>query len=138
MRGTFLKNRDIFTKLCGDDAMKHVILVTTKWAEVEPDKGAAREEQLKMKFWKETLDKGALTERFMCTHESAWNIVDKLVGRSVPKRELVDQPLRKGKPVDNRVLQIRKGVVDLRRSLSQTAAARTLSKLSGEAFILYA
>jgi hypothetical protein len=53
----------MFTKLCGDDAMKNVTLVTTKWARVELEEGAMREEQLKMKFWKGMLDKGAVTAR---------------------------------------------------------------------------
>jgi hypothetical protein len=85
MRRSFIRNYTMFTKLCRDDAMKHVILVTTKWARVEPGEGAEREEQLKAEFWNDMLDKGAVTARFMRTHDSAWSIVDQLLARSAPK-----------------------------------------------------
>jgi hypothetical protein len=127
MRGSFIKNYAMFAKLCGDDAMKHVILVTTKWAKVELDEGEMREEQLKMEFWKETLNKGAITERFTRTHESAWNIVNQLVARSVPK----DQS------VDDRALQIQTELVALGRSLPETEAGKTLRKYLQDALKQY-
>jgi hypothetical protein len=111
MRGTFLKNRDIFTKLCGDDAMRNVILVTTKWAEVVPEAGERCEEELKADVWKDMLSKGAATARFMHTCESAWEIVNLLV----PKERL-------------HALLIQQQLVDLGRSLPETAAGMTLQK----------
>jgi hypothetical protein len=110
VRGTFLKNRDIFTKLCGDDAMKNVVLVTTKWTKVGLEEGETREEQLKKEFWKEMVDKGTITARFMHTHESAWGIVDQLV------------------PKERRALLIQQELVELGRSLPETAAGKTLRK----------
>jgi hypothetical protein len=82
MHGSSIKNYAMFTKLCGNGAMKHVILVTTKWARVELHEGERREEQLKAEFWKGMIDKGAVTARFVETRDSAWSIVDQLLARS--------------------------------------------------------
>jgi exonuclease VII small subunit len=111
MRGSFVKNYAMFTKLCGDDAMKNVVLVTTKWTGIPEELGKSREDELKTEFWKENLDKGAATARFMHTHKSAWAIVDQLV----PKERL-------------RALLIQHQLVELKRSLPETAAGKTLRK----------
>jgi hypothetical protein len=109
MRGSFLKNYDMFTKLCGDDAMTNVVLVTTKWAQVSQEVGEAREQQLKKKFWASMLNLGSATARFMHTPKSAWDIVDLLV----PKEQL-------------RALAIQHELLDLGRSLPETRAGITL------------
>ena len=41
--------------LCGDTLLKNVLLVTTKWGEVEPAIGEKREEDLKNIHWKGTM-----------------------------------------------------------------------------------
>jgi hypothetical protein len=69
---TFLKNRDTFTKLCGDDVMQNAILVTTKWTKVGLEEGERREEQLKNEFWKEMVDKGTITARFTSRRGGSW------------------------------------------------------------------
>jgi hypothetical protein len=109
MRGSFLKNYDMFTKLCGDDAMANVIFATTKWDEIVFDAGIAREEELKTEFWQSVLDRGSYAARFMNTQASAWEIINLLV----PKERL-------------RALLIQQELVDLGRSLPETKAGIAL------------
>ncbi|KAG2074693.1 P-loop containing nucleoside triphosphate hydrolase protein, partial [Suillus decipiens] len=51
MFGTSRKNLAMFRRLCGADAEKNVVLVTTKWGDVSPEMGESRERQLKSSFW---------------------------------------------------------------------------------------
>jgi hypothetical protein len=46
MKGSAKKNLLMFEKLCGEDALKKVILVTTMWDKVPLDEAEAREKQL--------------------------------------------------------------------------------------------
>jgi hypothetical protein len=71
----------MLNKLCGNDALSKVILVTTKWGDISADVGQRREQQLADTYWKEMLDKGSEMARFMNTPESAWAIVDLIVSR---------------------------------------------------------
>ena len=60
--------------------VSRVVLATTKWDDVLPDIGQRREQQLSETYWKEMLDKGSNMTRFLLTHESAWDIVDLILG----------------------------------------------------------
>lgn len=79
MFGTSRKNLDMFRKLCGDDALKNVILATTKWAGVSPELGARREKQLADMYWNEMIDHGSTVVRFNDSHPSACDIIDNIV-----------------------------------------------------------
>jgi hypothetical protein len=120
IRRSFVKNYHMFIKLCGDDAMRNVIIVTTKWTEVTPEEGERREQQLRVEFWKDVLQKGAVVARFMHTHESAWEIVDQLV----PKKRL-------------RALLIQEELVKSEMSLPETQAGKTLLKYLQDALKRY-
>ena len=39
-------------KLCGDAALKNVVLITNMWSEVPPNVGEAREKELSSEFFK--------------------------------------------------------------------------------------
>lgn len=53
MQGSAKKNLFMFKKLCGNDALKNVILATTMWDRVSQSEGDARELELTstMDFW---------------------------------------------------------------------------------------
>jgi hypothetical protein len=109
MLGSFLKNYDMFGQLCGDEALANVVLVTTMWGRTPEEEGASREQELKQNFWAVMLGHGSLTARYMHTHESAWEIVDMLL----PKERLHS-------------LLIQRELVDLGKTIPETAAGRTL------------
>ena len=95
MLGSLRHNFQMFNKLCGDEAARNVILVTTKWGHVVPDTGEKRAQQLEQSFWQDTLRVGSRHIRFLSTLESAWRIVNAITERDsindvFIQRELVD------------------------------------------------
>ncbi|KAF7422434.1 hypothetical protein PC9H_010590 [Pleurotus ostreatus] len=65
MGGTSTRNFRMFRKLCGDDSLRNVVLVTNMWGQVPLDVGEAREQELKQEdmFFKPVLDEGAQLKR---------------------------------------------------------------------------
>ena len=85
----------MFREICGDEALKNVVLVTNMWGEVSLGVGEAREDELSSKFFKPVLDKGAQMSRHHNTVESAHDIIRK-IAKNFPvalriQRELVDE-----------------------------------------------
>lgn len=87
----------MFRKLCGDDTLKNVLLVTTMWGIVESDVGEARENQLRTNdlLFKPVLDKGANMIRHDNTSGRAQDIL-RIIMKNHPaplriQRELVDE-----------------------------------------------
>ncbi|KAI5988357.1 P-loop containing nucleoside triphosphate hydrolase protein [Pisolithus albus] len=109
--GTPLRNYRMFNELCGKDNFKNVILVTSMWDVVTEEVGSAREQELRVDFWKAMIALGSTTHRFEGTTESAWKIINSL---SVP-------PLASRRP-----LQIQWEMVDKHIPLHRTAAGRTV------------
>jgi hypothetical protein len=65
----------MFQSLCGNDALKNVILVTTMWDEVDEEEGINRETELSTTYWNSMIELGCHTSRFYNDTESAWDIV---------------------------------------------------------------
>ena len=93
-------------ELCGDHALKNVILVTNMWGDVSPDVGEAREQELVRPLFKSALDEGARLARHYNTSKSAHDII-----RCVMK----NQPIP---------LQIQCELVDEHKDLPDTAGGR--------------
>jgi len=67
MAGSPLKTLTMFGKICGDKAAQKAILVTSMWDNVQgigKEAAVSREAELKMRFWRESLNCGAGTARF--------------------------------------------------------------------------
>ncbi|KAF9469798.1 P-loop containing nucleoside triphosphate hydrolase protein [Collybia nuda] len=109
MAGAPHKNLHVFTKLCGDDAIRNVILATTMWSRVKKEIGEKREAELQQEYWKKMLDKGSQTTRFEGTALSAWKIVNIIVAGQRPTSVLLQEEM-----------------VDLEKRLSETQAGITL------------
>ncbi|KAI0080924.1 hypothetical protein K474DRAFT_1704220 [Panus rudis PR-1116 ss-1] len=97
MGGISRRNLNMFRKLCGDDTLKNVLLVTTMWGLVDPVKGTAREEQLATDelLFKPILDGGARMVRHDNTLGGAHDVI-RMVLRNHPlplliQKELVDE-----------------------------------------------
>ena len=96
MGGISRRNFNMFRKLCGDETLKNVLIVTTMWGLVDPQVGEAREEQLKTydTFFKPVLDKGAQMARHDNTRQCAQDLVRMIMNRPQAlriQRELVDE-----------------------------------------------
>jgi len=109
MAGTPHRNLRMFGELCGDNAVKKVVLVTTMWDKVQPDTGARRETELFEKYWKTMINYGASTDRFSNSAESAWKIVNLILEQHAFE-----------------VLLLQEELVDLKRALNETQAGKTL------------
>lgn len=106
--GTPLKNLRMFERLCGKKALQNVILVTTMWDKVHGSTGSEREKELKSGYWKGMIKRGSRAVRYRNTSDSAWAILDSIVG-------------------DNRLaVLLQKEMVDMEIKLHETDAGRTL------------
>jgi len=85
----------MFKEMCGIEAAKNVVIVTSMWDEVHADRGEAREKELKSIFFKPILDQGAQLLRNDNTQQSAQRIIAHFIeNQPVPLRiqqEIVDE-----------------------------------------------
>lgn len=89
--------------LCGDSGLSNVLLATTKWGQVAPAKGEARERELSSKYWQEMVRNGSGMARFNLTQESALEIIDSLLQKAPisilslqdQQRSFIGQPTKK-------------------------------------------
>ncbi|KAF6753687.1 P-loop containing nucleoside triphosphate hydrolase protein [Ephemerocybe angulata] len=112
MGGISLKNFRTFRKLCGEQTLRNVVIVTNMWSGVDPHLGEERERELATNdtFFKPALDKGTKMFRHTDSLESALSIIRYILGN---------------RPV---VLQIQKELVDEKKDISQTAAVDELER----------
>jgi hypothetical protein len=112
MQGSARKNLVTFNKLCGEGALKRVILASTMWDITREEVAVMREQELKetSHFWGWMLSQGSSCHRYNNTPESARQIVLSLIGR--------------GDPI---VTDLQTQMVDNGLSLEETAAGRDLN-----------
>ena len=113
MSGAPLKNLHMFAKLCGDGAIKNVVLATTMWSKVKPEIGSRREVELQTTYWRGMLDLGSRMMRFEDSFEAAWNMIDEIV---TPR----------GDSDSDHARLLQEELVDLGRRLSETGVGKTL------------
>ena len=100
----------MFRKLCGDPALRSVVLVTNMWDEVSPDVGEAREYELYNNFSKLAMLKGMRMFQHHNTIASAHDIVRMIIPNA---------------PV---VLQIQWELVIEKKDILNTAAGDAINK----------
>ncbi|ORY19538.1 P-loop containing nucleoside triphosphate hydrolase protein [Clohesyomyces aquaticus] len=101
-----VKTLDIFKKICGDLALKNVLLVTSRWGEVDEDLGSKRERELRENFWAYMLHKGSTLTRFHGDKPGAAALMSQLLSK------------------DTVVLDLQRDLVDEGRNLDQTSAGQ--------------
>ena len=100
----------MFRKLCGEQTLKNIVLMTNMWGRVTPQQGADREQQLKDDFFKAAIEKGAQLCRHTDTLESA---------RAVLRMILEEQ---------SAVLEIQRELIDEHKDIRQTGAGEELNR----------
>ena len=84
IKGTALRNLEVFKKLCGDRALRSVVLGTTKWTELASRSvGEDRLKELCDKYWLEMIERGSFVHGFDDTQQSAWEMVDSVLAYDV-------------------------------------------------------
>ncbi|KAG6918826.1 hypothetical protein DXG01_011229 [Tephrocybe rancida] len=106
------KSFNLFEKLCGQSAMKKVVLATTMWDKVNPEDGERREEELKDDIWKDMIEHGSTLHRANKT-SSAHDIINFLLSRN-----------------DFRPIKIQREMVDTNRPIAETKAGRARTDTS--------
>lgn len=79
--GSDFRTFQILRNICGDGALKNVILVTNRWCDIDRMTGAKRENQLRNEFWSYMLDNGSVMSRFHGTRDSAVALVSQLLSK---------------------------------------------------------
>jgi tRNA U34 5-carboxymethylaminomethyl modifying GTPase MnmE/TrmE len=124
---------NMFSRLCGDNAIQNVILVTTMWGNVQnkPDLARGREQELRSRWWKTMLNFGSSIERFDDTFDSAWTAIDVAIRKAPPDASAVKEDL----DALQRRLPKNKAGTDLYKQLETLINTReeTLRKLKVEA-----
>ncbi|KAF8896196.1 hypothetical protein BD779DRAFT_1466201 [Infundibulicybe gibba] len=112
MGGVSTRNLKMFRRLCGENTLRNVAIVTNMWGQVDRAQGDARECELASNenFFKPVLDKGARLHRHDNGLASGHGILRYLLGNH-------PQPLR-----------IQQELVDEGKSISQTDAGMELEK----------
>ena len=108
--GLAVKNFRMFRELCGEKTLENVILMTNMWGRVTPQQGTDREQQLKDKYFKAAIEKGAQLCRHTNTPESA---------RVILRKILKNEPL---------VLKIQHELIDQGKDIGQTGAGEELNR----------
>ena len=112
MTGIARKNFSMFRKLCGDNALQNVVIVTNMWGEVDPQVGNEREAELAREdiFFKPVIEKGARMARHQNTIPSAEAII----------RLILDN--------DPLPLRIQEELVNEHKDISETGAGEELNR----------
>lgn len=101
-------------KLCGEPALRSVVLVTNMWFEVPHNVGEAREEELSSIRFRPALNEGSQMVRHHNTVQSAHNIVRRIV---------------ENHPIS---LLIQRELADERKDIINTAAGKALNRQFNE------
>ncbi|GJD04843.1 FAD binding domain-containing protein [Colletotrichum higginsianum] len=116
MQGSARKNILLFSKLCGDEALKNVLLVTSMWdklpkSQISDAKGKEKQLVETHEYWGFMVSKGSTVLRHRNTADSARAIVNRLVNG-------------KGCAIK---LDVQEQMVDKKQTLNETAAGRELN-----------
>jgi hypothetical protein len=95
MQGSAFQNIRMFRSLCGEDALKNVVLATSFWDEVNPSLGAERERELltSKDFWANMVAKGSEVVRISPDRSVCLGVLERIAKKSqvdlLVQREIV-------------------------------------------------
>ncbi|PYH73764.1 P-loop containing nucleoside triphosphate hydrolase protein [Aspergillus vadensis CBS 113365] len=114
MPGSAKRNLFMLKKLCGKDALRNTILVTTMWDLVDPADGDRREKQLitTPEYWGDMIAAGSQNLRHDNTYESAMRLINLYAGSHSTK--------------EKKVLAIQHEMVIEKKALDETDAGKAV------------
>ncbi|KAF2870050.1 P-loop containing nucleoside triphosphate hydrolase protein [Massariosphaeria phaeospora] len=112
MQGSGRRNLLMFRKLCGDDALKKVVLTTTRWDNVSEQEGSQREQELvtRQEYWGHFVENGSEVFRHHNTQTSAMSLIKRFVASKTSRSGVT--------------LAIQEQMVNHHQALDQTDAGR--------------
>lgn len=109
MQGSALRNFQMFEKICGEKALKNVVLLTTMWDKLKDEtEGFDRDQELREDFWSLMEENGSYITKFDGSKEMAEALIAMLYAK---------EPI---------VLSIQKELQDEGKRLEQTSAGQLL------------
>ncbi|KAI6127582.1 hypothetical protein EDD16DRAFT_246347 [Pisolithus croceorrhizus] len=102
MGGKSRNNLRMFHKLCGENSLKNVAIITTMWDKVTEKEGRQREQELRTghNLFKPLLEKGAVMERYDRSRQSASNVINYLLGKESTTVQIVRELVEEHKPLE--------------------------------------
>jgi GTP-binding protein EngB required for normal cell division len=100
--GSSVRSISMFQKLCGHDALKNVMLVTTMWEKVDVREGEDRVRELTStdEFWGCMIHQGSRVDRHTNDRTSALRLVTALLHSQGITLKVQDEMVNDGKPLD--------------------------------------
>ncbi|KAJ4346018.1 hypothetical protein N0V95_005801, partial [Ascochyta clinopodiicola] len=98
MTGSAQRYFEMFMKLCGDQNMENVVLLTTMWGELRDEaKGLQRERELRKEFWKAMEKNGSTIRRFDASRSMAEAFVCRLMRKEDIVLDIQDELVKEGR-----------------------------------------
>ena len=117
--GSAMKSLRMFKKLCGDAGLGSVVLATTWWSSLTPEKGAANEKELmtKSQFWKNMIQKGSVVCRQDRDDESAAEILTYIMDLRRPVTLEIQKEMADGKALNETAAgqEVQREMAEMRR-----------------------
>ena len=98
--GSAAKSFKTLLTMCGDRALRNVVIVTNMWEKVTPEVGAARGQELATNFFKHALDNGAQLLPHKDTAESAHNIIRAILVKQQVTLRIQEEIVHEGKMIE--------------------------------------
>ncbi|KAK4159912.1 P-loop containing nucleoside triphosphate hydrolase protein [Cladorrhinum sp. PSN259] len=132
MQGSALTHFHIFEELCGEEALGNVILLTTRWDELDHiDTGRRRQQELRDEYWDSMIEHGSYVRKF---HPASPDLAEALILRLLRRQDVVLQVQKdvmvQGKPLE--ATSVGRFVVE-RLEKRLESLAREIDKLEGDA-----
>lgn len=99
--GSSIKTFEIFKRICGEEALKNVLLVTSRWNEVDEATGADRERELRERIWAYMLGRGSCMSRFHGDRSSAVTLASQLLIKDPVVLRLQHEMIDEGKNLND-------------------------------------
>ena len=106
----------MFRELCGEKPLKNVVLMTNMWGLVTSDQqGVAREQQLKDKYFKAAIEKGAKLCRYNNDLESGQVILREILEKEPVVLKIQEELIDEGKNIGETgaVAELRRGILEV-------------------------
>lgn len=101
MSGSAQRYFEMFMRLCGDQNLENVVLLTTMWSELKDEgKGLQRERELRRDFWKTMEKNGSTMRRFDGSRSMAEAFVCRLMRKEDIILDIQDELVGQGKRLD--------------------------------------
>ncbi|KAH7398668.1 P-loop containing nucleoside triphosphate hydrolase protein [Phaeosphaeria sp. MPI-PUGE-AT-0046c] len=101
MSGSAQRYFEMFMRLCGDQNLENVVLLTTMWGEMKDEgKGLQRERELRREFWKDMEKNGSTIRRFDGSRSMAEAFVCRLMRKDDIILDIQDELVGQGKRLE--------------------------------------